>query len=286
MGPAADEPYVPRNDVLDVETDAHVAEQKMRMAITRVQEPSLIPQNEKWTVSIYKAVAQEFRELNQLHNTVEVDELILAKWPMHRDAPVIQSEIADIYDKLAAQSREGTTERRQNSAKALDARTKLAAYVGTSAWVDSNKNDPEALQAAERLVRGGLRRAAADHTNAGSAFAQQAASIGDKESRDPIYDRALNEYKLAAQGWAGYLAQDENSSDAYESRYWLADANHNIIVTLVAMERSPSPAEVEAARKTAIAVRDSNEDDKYLQPAAYMVVDTDAAGPQRPVSDL
>jgi tetratricopeptide (TPR) repeat protein len=273
-GPGADDPYIPRNDVLDVETDPRIAEQKMRIAVERVQDPKLIPQNEKWTVDIYKAVAQEFRELNQLHNTVEVDELILKKWPMHRDAPVVQNDIADIYDKLTAQSREGTAERKENAAKALDARTKLSAYVGATRWVDANKNDPEAIQTAERLVHGGLRRAAADHTNAGSALVQQAISIGDKEPRDQVFERALTEYKLAAQGWQGYLQQDENASDAYESRYWLADANHNIIVILVAMDRTPTPNEVDAARRTAIGVRDSNEDDKYLQPSAFMVVDT------------
>jgi hypothetical protein len=273
-GPAADEPYIPRNDVLDVETDPRIAEQKMRIAIDRVQDPRLIPQDQKWTVDIYKALAQEYRELNQLRNNVEVDELILKKWPMHRDAPVVQNEIADIYDKLTAQSREGTAERKENAAKALAARTKLSAYVGATPWVDANKNDPEAIQTAERLVHGGLRRAAADHTNAGSALVQQALGMGDKESRDPIFERALTEYKLAAQGWEGYLLQDENASDAYESRYWLADANHNVIVILVAMDRSPSANEIEAARRTAVAVRDSNEDDKYLQPAAFMVVDT------------
>jgi tetratricopeptide (TPR) repeat protein/outer membrane protein assembly factor BamD (BamD/ComL family) len=272
-GPGPDEPYIPRNDVLDTETDPRQAELKMRIAIDRVQDPKLIPQNEKWTVDIYKALAQEFKELNQYRNTIEVSEIILKKWPMHRDAPVIQNQIADIYDQLTAQSREGTAERAQNSAKALEARTKLAAYVGTTPWVEANKNDPEAIQAAERLVRGGLRRAAADHTNAGSALVQQAISLGDKDSRDPIFERALSEYKLAAQGWAGYLAQDENAPDAYESRYWLADANHNIVVIEVAMDRTPTPGEIDTARKTAIAVRDSNEDDKYLQPSAVMVVD-------------
>ncbi|MFS8066096.1 MAG: tetratricopeptide repeat protein, partial [Byssovorax sp.] len=272
-GPGAEDPYIPRNDVLDVETDSHIAEQKMRIGIDRVQDNKLIPQGEKWTVDVYKALAQEYRELNQLRNEIEVSELILKKWPMYRDAPVIQSRIADIYDLLTSQSREGTAERTQNSAKALEARTKLAAYVGTTPWVEANKNDPEAIQAAERLVRGGLRRAAADHTNAGSALVQQAIGMGDKESRDPIFERALTEYKLAAQGWSGYLSQDENSSDAYESRYWLADAYHNVVAILVAMERSPTPLEVETARKAAVSVRDSNEDDKYLQPAAVMVVD-------------
>ena len=272
-GPNAEDPFIPRNDVLDVETDSHIAEQKMRIGIDRVQDNKLIPQGEKWTVDVYKALAQEYRELNQLRNEIEISELILKKWPMYRDAPVIQNRIADIYDLLTGQSREGTAERAQNSARALEARTKLAAYVGTTPWVEANKNDPEAIQAAERLVRGGLRRAAADHTNAGSALVQQAIGIGDKESRDPVFERALTEYKLAAQGWSGYLSQDENSSDAYESRYWLADAYHNAIAILVAMDRSPTPLEVDTARKAAVAVRDSNEDDKYLQPAAVMVVD-------------
>src|SRR4029079_13850044 len=118
-GPAADEPYIPRNDVLDTETDPRQAEIKMRIAIDRVQDPKLIPQNEKWTVDIYKALAQEFKELAQFRNEIEVSELILKKWPMYRDAPAIQDRIASIYDQLTAQSREGTAERAQNSAKAL-----------------------------------------------------------------------------------------------------------------------------------------------------------------------
>ncbi|WP_437731126.1 tetratricopeptide repeat protein [Sorangium sp. So ce1335] len=274
VGPGPDEPYIPRNDVLDIETDPRIAEQKMRVAIERVQDPKLIPQDQKWTVEIYKALAMEFKELNQYRNTVEVSEIILQKWPMHRDAPVIQNQIADIYDTLTSQSREGTAERAQNSAKALEARTKLAQYVGMTPWVEANKDDPEAIQTAERLVRGGLRRAAADHTNAGSALVQQALTVNEKETRDPIFERALSEYRLAAQGWAGYLAQDENAPDAYESRYWLADAHHMIVVISVAMDRSPTRQEIELSRSTAVSVRDSNEDDKYLQPAAYMVVDT------------
>lgn len=272
-GPGPSDPYVPRNDILDTEQDPRQAELKMRIAIERVQDESLVPQNEKWSVEVYKALMQEFKELNQYRNLVEVAELILKKWPLHRDAPVIQNTIADVYDTLTNQSRAGTAERAENSAKALEARTKLAAYVGVTPWTKANQDDPEALQTAERLVRGGLRRAAADHTNAGSALVNQALGIGDKTSRDPIFERALSEYKLAAQGWSGYLAQDENAPDAYESRYWLADAHHMVIVITVALDQSPSQGEIEEARKAAIAVRDSNEDDKYLQPAAYMVVD-------------
>lgn len=272
-GPAVDEPYVPRNDVLDLETDPRVAEQKMHIAIDRVQNPALIPQDQKWTVDIYKALAQEFKDLNHYRNMIEVSELMLKKWPMHRDAPAVQSQIADIYDTLTAQSREGTDERKQNSKLALEARTKLAAYVGMTPWVEANKDDPEAIQSAERLVRGGLRRAAADHTNAGSSLAQQALQISDKEPRDAMFERALSEYRLASQGWTGYVGQDENAPDAYASRYWVADANHMVVVITVAMDRTPTANEVDAAHRSAVAVRDSNEDDRFLQPAAVMTVD-------------
>ncbi|MBK8938937.1 MAG: hypothetical protein IPM79_15245 [Polyangiaceae bacterium] len=273
-GPGPDEPYIPRNDILDLEQDPRKQEEKMHVAIDRVQDPKLIPQDAKWTVEVYKALALEFKELNQYRNTIEMSELILKKWPLDCGAPVVQNQIAETYDTMTRQSKEGTAEYSDNSKKALEARTKLAEYVGPNKpWTRACINDPEAIQTAERLVRGGLRRAAADHTNAGRTLAEDGLKTGDKASRDQVFERALKEYQLAAQGWEGYLSQDENSSDAYESRFWLADANHMIVVLTVAMDRSPTEAQVNVARQTAIAVRDSNEDNKYLQPAAFFVVD-------------
>ncbi len=273
-GPGPDEPYIPRNDVLDTEQDPKKQEQKMHVAIDRVQDEALIPQKEKWTVEIYKALAQEFKELNQYRNTIEVSELILKKWPMDCGAPVVQNQIAETYDTMMRQSKEGTAEYQENSEKALNARTKLAEYVGANKpWTRACINDPEAIQTAERLVRGGLRRAAADHTNGGRALAEEALKSQDKAERDQLLERALKAFQLAAQGWEGYLSQDENASDAYESRYWLADANHMVVVLTVALDRSPTDEQVKVAKQTAVAVRDSNEDSKYLQPAAFFVVD-------------
>src|ERR1700744_57011 len=76
-GPTPEEPYVPRSDVLDTETDPLVAEQKMAIAIDRVQDPKLIPQDQKWTVEIYKSLAQEFIEITQNRNAVAMLELTL-----------------------------------------------------------------------------------------------------------------------------------------------------------------------------------------------------------------
>lgn len=273
QGPGPDEPYILRNDVLDLEPNPAIAEQKMRIAIERVQDPTLIPQDRKWTVDVYKGLITEYREVNQWRNAIEVSELILRKWPMYRDAPAIQNEIAEIHDELMRMSRAGTAEGEYHASRALEARTRLAAYVGNTPWVDANRDDPEAIQTAERLVKVGLRRAAADHTNIARAYVQKAQETSAADEQRHWLERALSEYKMADIGWTGYLLQDPNASDAYESKFWIADARRGAIVVAVALGQVPTPAEIDAARSAAVDVRDSNEDDRFLQPAAYYVVD-------------
>jgi hypothetical protein len=45
-----------------------------------------------------------------------------------------------------------------------------------------------------------------------------------------------------------------------------------VVVLQIAIGKSPTPEEIKTAHDSAVSVRDSNEDDKYLQPAAYDVV--------------
>lgn len=274
-GPDVNDPYIARNDVFDLESDPVVIEEKMHVAIDRVQDPGLIPQDTKWTVEIYKALAFEFKEYSQYHNLIDLNELILAKWPMHRDAPMVQHQIAETYEELSQQS-QNQAEREAFAKKALDARGKLVNYVATPGtippWVEANKEDPEAIRRAEQLVRGGLRRAAADHTNAGRRWVGRARGAADDDEKNEAFETALEEYRLAAKAWGGYLLQDENAEDAYESRFWLADAYTNAVVIQIQLGREPDADEVKLANQMAREVRDSNEDDKYLQPAAMMVV--------------
>jgi outer membrane protein assembly factor BamD (BamD/ComL family) len=271
-GPPPENPYIPRNDVLDTETDPLAAERKMSIAITRVQDPALIPQDKKWTVEIYKSLAQEFIEITQNRNAVAMLELTLSKFPMNRDAPVMQNKVAELYDQLARLAPENSAARAEYAAKALEARTKLAQYVGTTPWVDANKDDPEALSTAEQLVKGGLKRAAADHTNFARGYYEKALELNDEGEQRGLIEKAIAEYRLAETGWFAYIEQDPTSMDSYESRFWLADARYWVVVLQVALGRSPSGEEVRLAREAASTVRDSNEDDKYLQPSAYYVV--------------
>ncbi|HEY1958478.1 MAG TPA: hypothetical protein VGH28_22830 [Polyangiaceae bacterium] len=284
-GPQPWEPFIQRPDIVDTEPNPDIAERKLHIAIDRVKDPTLIPQDKPWTIEIYKSLAGEFRGLNQFNNAVETYNLILQKWPMDPTAPDVQNEIALTYDQMGVTKKPGTPEHDAVAAKALQARTALANYIGNTPWVDANKENPGAIQNAERLVKGGLRQAAATHTNLGKQYlvaATQAPS--DKEQLDDL-TRAAAEYKLAALGWQGYLKQDENAPDAYESRFWLADARNKSlrIKTILHAKKKdqfpePSTQEIDEAKAAAVDVRDSNEDDKYLDVAAQFVVEESDVG--------
>jgi hypothetical protein len=279
-GPEPSEPYIARPDIVDTEPRPEVAELKLHIAVDRVKDPSLIPQDKPWTIEIYKALAGEFRSLNQFNNAIEVYADILKKWPMDPTAPDVQAAIAETYDQLNVTKRVGTPEHDKLAAKALEARTLLANYIGNTPWTDANKDNPAALQNAERLVRGGLRLAAAQHTNNGKAQLFAAGQTGDPREQLDHLSRSYSEYKLAALGWQGFLKQDENAPDAYDSRYWLADAKHNQVRIAVLLHKlnkvqypEPSQHDIDDAKAAAIDVRDSNEDDKYLDNTAFFVVD-------------
>ncbi len=285
VGPEDWEPFIQRPDIVDSEPNPDAAERKLHIAIDRVKDPTLIPQDKTWSIEIYKALAGEFRSLNQFNNAVETYELILKKWPMDPTAPDVQSEIAATYDQMMVTKKANTPEHDAIAAKALQARTQLANYIGTTPWVDANKDNPGAIQNAERLVRGGLRQAAATHTNRGKQFLIAATQApNEKEALDDL-NAASREYGLAVLGWQGYLKQDENAPDAYESRFWLADArNKQVRIKLILHLKKkdqyaePTTKDVDEAKAAAIDVRDSNEDDKYLDVAANFVVEESDVG--------
>ena len=267
-GPPGDHPNIPRTDVLDVEPDPVVAEEKMAIALERVQDASLIPQDKKWSPEIYKALAQEFIEISQDHNAIAALELTLKKFPLDPDAPIMQNRVAEIYGDLARSAPAGSAVREENQRKALEARTALARYVGTTDWTNANRDDPEALMAAETLVRLGLRSAAADHTNRARAlYANAQAAAGSDDARRLIAE-ASAEFRLAETAWYAYLAQDCAASDTYESKFWLADARVKAVLLDLSLGLSPTDRDVEKAYAAIKAVRDSNEDDRFKQPAA------------------
>jgi hypothetical protein len=279
VGPQADEPYIARPDILETAKTPAEAEQKLRIAIERVQDPRLIPQDKPWTIEIYKALALEFRTINQYQNALTVYQTMLTKWPMDPSAPDVQASIAEVYELLVQQTKVGD-ERHAYEAKVLEARTALAKYIGDTPWVDANKDNPQALQRAEELVKTGLKGAAITHTRNGQSALEQADQTNDGKEKLRLTTYAIQEYKLAAIGWLGYLKQDENAPDAYKSRYFYADALHNEVRLEVALHTfdpkqfpAPTSQEIQTAEQAAVDVRDSDEDDQFIDNAGLFVVD-------------
>ena len=276
-GPQPNEPFIQRPDIMDVEPDPVKREIKLHVAIDRLHDPNVIPQDKTWTINIYRAVAGEFRDVQEYNNAIEIYSEMLKRWPLDPTAPDTQNAMAETYDQQLVTLRVGTAEHDAVAAKALEARTALANYIGNTPWTDANKDNPEALANAEKLVKGGLRAAAVAHTNNGIAALNEAANTSDPARQAELLERARAEYKLAVLGWSGFLHQDENAPNAYESRYWLADAREKQIEIELALAKlkkgpPPTPAEVADAKQAAIDVRDSNEDDKFLTAAAVFVV--------------
>jgi tetratricopeptide (TPR) repeat protein len=278
-GPPPEEPYIARPDILETAKSPAEAEAKLRVAIDRVQDPRLIPQDKPWTIEIYKALALEFRTINQYKNALAVYQTMLSKWPMDPSAPDTQSSIAEVYELLVQQTKVGD-ERHEYEAKVLEARTALAKYIGDAPWVDANKDNPAALQRAEELVRTGLKGAAITHTRNGQSALEQADQTSDGKEKLRLTTYAIQEYRLAAIGWLGYLKQDENAPDAYKSRYFYADALHNQVRLEVALHTfdpkqfpAPTSQEIATAEQAAVDVRDSDEDDQFIDNAGLFVVD-------------
>jgi len=278
-GPGPDEPYIARPDVLDTAKSPAEGETKLRVAIDRVQNPQLVPQDKPWTIEIYKALALEFRAINQYKNALAVYQMTLDRWPMDPSAPDTQNAIAEVYDLLVRQTKVGD-ERHEYERKVLEARTALAKYIGDTPWVDANKDNPAALQRAEELVRTGLKGAAITHTRNGQAAVEQADQTSDPKEQVRLTNYALQEYRLAALGWLGYLKQDENAGDAYKSRYFYADALHNEVRLEVVLHKfdprqypEPSSQEIATAIQASVSVRDSDEDDQFIDNAGLFAVD-------------
>jgi hypothetical protein len=278
-GPPPEQPFIARPDILDTAKSPAEAEAKLHVAIDRLEDPRIVPQDQPWTIEVYKALALEFRAINQYKNALAVYQMMLDKWPMDATAPDTQNAIAEVYDLLSRQTKVGD-ERREYERKVLESRTALAKYIGDKPWVDANKDNPVALQRAEELVRTGLKGAAITHTRNGQAALEQADQTGDPKEKLRLTTFALQEYKLAAVGWVGYLKQDENAPDAYKSRYFYADAEHNQVRLELALHQfdprayqEPTSAEIETAKQAAVDVRDSDEDDQFIDNAGLFVVD-------------
>jgi hypothetical protein len=280
VGPRPDAPFAPRPDILETAKSPSQAERMLRVAVDRVQDARIVPQDEPWTISIYDALAAELRAMGQYKNALSVYHLMVDKWPLDPTAPETQEAVAEVFELLASQTRIGD-ERRGYERQVLVARTSLSHYVGDTPWVDANRDNPDALRRAEQLAGRGLLGAAATHTRNGQNALERADREKDPIEKTRLAAYALDEYRLATAGWRGLAEQPApDAPDTYRCRYFLADALYRQVRLSATLHASaptaypaPSAEDIADATRAAAAVRDSDEDDALVDNAGLFVVD-------------
>src|SRR5258708_7196810 len=131
----------------------------------------------------------------------------------------MQKMIADLYDLLALKAGP-QAEKDEYSQKALEARTKLLNYVGTTKWTECNKNNPDAIHAAEALMNEGVKNAAGRHTALGRAWVSQAQS--------------------QAEGSADAKSSTQRKSKTHEKPRWTCAIRTSTTSSSVTSRSSPS----------------------------------------------
>lgn len=132
------------------------------------------------------------------------------------------------------------------------------------------------------------RKEAEKHTGNGQAYYDEATKAAEAVDRVKTLKwllAARQEYDLASTSWTTYLDDDRSASDAYRSGFLFADALRWRVRIQLDLHRlapdshgEPSATDVDFARTTARAVRDTKDHDEYLDDLATYVVDlTDVA---------
>jgi len=220
--------------------------------VTRVQDASLLPQDRPWTPEIYFALGDSLFEAARYELAIEVWELALRRWPLDRRVPDVTHNVSRAYARL---------EQRQREQEWIEA---LGGLGPGSEWYNANLENPADLEHVSELAEAALIQSAIHHHQLATTCRREAVmAAGDRdfEVANLRLQCAMDEYRLAADGYRTYLEAYPNSENTYDIQYNLADA-------LYWSEQYEPAAEAYAS------VRDSNLNDEYLSESARRVVES------------
>ena len=213
------------------------AEAKLRDRDRSRAGSALIPQDKPWTIEIYKALALEFRTINQYKNALDVYQIMLDKWPMDPvGAGRPERDRRDL--RPAREADEGRAPSAATTSRRCSRRAPRSRSTSATRRGSTRTRTTRPRFSAPRSSYARASRARPSRTRAtGRRPLESADQTGDPKEKLRLTTYALQEYKLAALGWLGYLKQDENAPDAYKSRYFYADALHNQVRLEVALHQ-------------------------------------------------
>jgi hypothetical protein len=222
-GPRSDAPYIPRPDVLDVESPAK-AEKALRVAITRVQDAAIVPQDRAWTPALYTRLGDTFTRWGFYASLIDTFALVLSKFPLAKEAATARLRTAEAEWALVYTLRAKTSQHRAQSARALRAALSLVDVGGESAWAKANAGNAKIVDAAKADAAAQLRAMfRSELTMAGHA--QQDGDAGkDKRAREEGWSEASAAYLAASQCIQALLRVAPDARDAAELRKVEEDA--------------------------------------------------------------
>lgn len=186
---------------------------------------------------IYRRMADIYFDQTKHTEAIEAYRLVLQKDPLGKDAPKLQQRIVQAY------------ERDRKLDESFTESSKLAnMFLSGSPWHEKWKRDPDVILEANELAERSLYSSATYHHQQALAYKQ-----------DGKFEQAKAAFETAARGYGSYFQRFPRGKNAYDIEYYWADCLYN------------SFQFAEAAKHYA-AVRDSSQDTKYLQDAAYSTV--------------
>jgi tetratricopeptide (TPR) repeat protein len=222
-GPRSDAPYIPRPDVLDVESPAK-AEKALRVAITRVQDAAIVPQDRAWTPAIYTRLGDTFARLGFYDALIDTFALVLAKFPLAKEAAAARLATAEFEWALTFTLREGTSQHRARSARALRAALSLVEVGGESAWAKANAGNAKVVDGAKSDAAARLRAMLRVELATAGTAKEDANAAKDKRAREEGLSDASAAYLAAIQCIHALLHVAPDASDASALRQVEEDA--------------------------------------------------------------
>ncbi|MEW5742810.1 MAG: tetratricopeptide repeat protein [Myxococcota bacterium] len=191
----------------------------------------------RYEAEIYRRMGDVYFDQTKHPDAIEAYRLTLQKDPLNKEAPQIQQRIVQAYER----------DRRLEEAFAESSKLSNMFVPGTP-WHEKWKRDPDVVVAAQELAEKSLYSTAVYH--------HQQALVYKQEGK---FDQAKVAFEVAAKAYLSYLQRFPRSKNAYEMEFYLAECQYN------------SFQFAEAAKHYA-AVRDSSQDNRYLNDAAYAAV--------------
>ncbi len=187
---------------------------------------------------VMRRLGDIYLDLTQHHACVETLRYVLQRYPVHRDAPLIQAQIIRAW------------EREREFGRAFEEQQVLIEnYSRGSVWYAAHAADTEAIARAEEITEDSLRRTVIHH------FEQ--AHIFRREGEIALADQ---QFQRLAEAARDYLDLHPHTEHLYDFEFYLADA-------LFYTGRFPEAADYYAR------VRDSNLDVEYQEHAALGAVE-------------